>query len=88
MRLRKLSTRDPGQIKDWMEKVLFQGKELPFKITVLGPNVVFWNKEKNIGITNQKVAAQVYLDDSWLRFEGSFEGLIENIHQFKTCQGK
>lgn len=52
-----LSTRDSDQIKDWMEEILFQGKELPFKITVLDPNVVFWNVKKNIGITNRKVAA-------------------------------
>ena len=33
-----LSTRDPTQIKEWVESVLFQGKELPFKITILPPD--------------------------------------------------
>lgn len=83
-----LSTRDPEQIKDWMEKILFQGKELPFKITVLDPSIKFWNAKKNIGITNRKIAAHVYLDDRGLRFEGNFDGLIDEIQDFKTWQGK
>lgn len=83
-----LSTRDPEQIKDWMESVLFQGKELPFKITMLPPDQKFWNEKKNIGITNRKLAAHVYIDDRGMRFEGHFELMIEQLELFKTWQGK
>ena len=83
-----LSTREPEQIKQWMEIVLFKGKELPFKITILPPDQKFWNEKKNIGITNRKLAAHVYIDDRGMRFEGQFDGLIEQLEQFKTWQGK
>lgn len=83
-----LSTRDPEQIKEWMETILFQGKELPFKITVIAPDQKFWNEKKNIGITNRKMAAHIYLDDRGLKFEGIFENLIEQMSGFNTWQGK
>ena len=83
-----LSTREPEQINEWMESVLFQGKELPFKITILPPEQKFWNEKKNIGITNRKLAAHVYIDDRGLRFEGHFEGMIDLLENFKTWQGK
>lgn len=83
-----LSTRDPEQIKEWMESILFQGKELPFKITILPPDQKFWNEKKNIGISNRKLAAHVYIDDRGFRFEGHFDGIIDQLEVFKTWQGK
>ena len=83
-----LSTRDPRQIKEWMETTLFLGKELPFQITILPADQKFWNEKKNIGVTNRKLAAHVYIDDRGFRFEGHFEGMIEQLEQFKTWQGK
>ncbi len=83
-----LSTRDPEQIKEWLERVLFQGKPLPFSITLLPPEQIFWNERKNIGITNRKLGAQVYIDDRGFRFEGHFEGMIDQLELFRTWQGK
>ena len=83
-----LSTRDPEQIKEWMESILFQGKELPFQITILPTDQKFWNEKKNIGVTNRKLAAHVYIDDRGFRFEGHFEGMIEQLEIFQTWQRK
>lgn len=83
-----LSTRDPQQINTWVENVLFRGKELPFEVTVIPPHQKFWNNKKNLGITNRKIAAHVYLDDRGIRFEGTFEGMIDQIENFKTWQKK
>ena len=55
---------------------LFQGKELPFQITILPTDQKFWNDKRNIGVTNRKVAAHVYLDDRGMRIKGHFEGMI------------
>lgn len=83
-----MSTRDPVQIKAWLENVLFRDREQPFSITVVKSGQTFWNVKKNIGITNKKMAAHVYLDDRGMRFEGSFEGLVDQLEKFKTWQGK
>ncbi|MCZ2337557.1 MAG: hypothetical protein LC127_05020, partial [Chitinophagales bacterium] len=83
-----MSTREPDQIKEWMENTLFEGKEMPFKITILSSKARFWNAKKNIGITNRKIAAHVYIDDRGMRFEGSFEGMLEQLEVMKTWQGK
>jgi len=80
-----LSTRDPSQIEPWCRAVLFQGKELPFEITQIPfSHGVFWNKKKNLGITNRKLAADVYLDDRAMLFTGSYHNLSEQIANFKT----
>jgi len=71
-----LSTRVPEQIKEWMRMNLFQGKELPFQITILPTDQKFWNDKRNIGVTNRKLAAHVYLDDRGMRIKGHFEGMI------------
>ncbi|MCZ2100092.1 MAG: hypothetical protein LC107_00975 [Chitinophagales bacterium] len=83
-----LSTREPQQIKTWLEQVLFQGKALPFKITILSPETKFWNSKKNLGITNRKIAAHVYIDDRGMRFDGNFDGMLEQLEVLKTWQGK
>jgi hypothetical protein len=83
-----LSTRDPVQIKTWIESKLFQGKELPFLVTIIPTGQKFWNVRKNLGITNRKMAAHVYLDDRAVRFEGRFEGLTNYIETMQTWQNK
>jgi hypothetical protein len=82
------STRDPCQIKNWIETVLFPDPHKDFRISVLSVGLKFWNAKKNIGITNRKIAAHFYIDDRGLRFEGSFEGLTEQLEVLKTWQGK
>ena len=53
-----LSTREPEQIKEWWDK---QGFSIPCDI--VPDDCVFWNDTKVVGITNKKLAAQVYVDD-------------------------
>lgn len=83
-----LSTRDPAQIKNWIENKLYQGKDLPFQVTIIPYGQKFWNVRKNLGITNRKIAAHVYLDDRAVRFDGQFEGLTNTIESLQTWQHK
>lgn len=68
-----MSTRDPQQIKDWWDKQLFSGG---IKLKVLDFNTVFYNDCDCIGITNRKIAAQLYIDDRAYRYTG------QNIDEF------
>ena len=82
-----LSTRDAAQIEEWCRRVLFQNKELPFEITLI-PNDVekpFWSKKKNLGITNRKLAAHIYIDDRAFKFEGNYDGLMKEVEGFEVC---
>ena len=68
-----MSTRDPQQIKDWWDKQWFSGG---IKLKVLDFNTVFYNDCDCIGITNRKIAAQLYIDDRAYRYTG------QNIDEF------
>lgn len=60
-----MSTRDPQQIKDWWDKQWFS-RGIPVK--VLDFNTVFYNDCTCLGITNRKIAAQLYIDDRGYRY--------------------
>ena len=60
-----ISTRDPQQIKDWWNE---QGFDI--KTKVLDFNTVFYNDCDYLGITNRKIAAQLYIDDRAYRYTG------------------
>lgn len=60
-----MSTRDPQQIKDWWDKQWFSGG-IPVK--VLDFNTVFYNDCTCLGITNRKIATQLYIDDRGYRY--------------------
>lgn len=62
-----MSTRDPQQIKDWWDKQWFS-ESIPVK--VLDFNTVFYNDCTCLGITNRKIAAQLYIDDRACRYTG------------------
>ncbi len=55
-----MSTRDPQQIKDWWDKQWFSGG---IKTKVLDFKTVFYNDCSCVGVTNRKIAAQLYIDD-------------------------
>lgn len=73
------STRNSIQIQEWMKN---QFPDLYFE--QVGKRDFFWNYKKVIGITNRKLPAQIYIDDRGYKFEGSFNGLLEEIQEFKT----
>lgn len=80
-----MSTRDPYQIKEWFEKKIFKpDSEVPFKVTVIDDSVNKWTEKCNLGITNRKLQATVYLDDRGLTFDGNFENFYSKINAFKT----
>ena len=60
-----LSTREPKQIKEWWD---LQGFSIPCEI--IKEDCVFWNRLDTIGITNKKLAAQVYIDDRGYKYKG------------------
>lgn len=60
-----MSTRDPQQIKDWWNE---QGFDI--KTKVLDFNTAFYNDCDYLGITNRKIAAQLYIDDRAYRYTG------------------
>lgn len=60
-----LSTREPKQIKEWWDS---QGFSIPCRIIKTG--TVFWNDLSCIGITKEKIPAQVYVDDRGYKYTG------------------
>ncbi len=58
-----LSTRDPAQIQEWLQK---HAPEL--KTEIITEHQTFWEKRGIIGISRQKIAAIAYIDDRGLRF--------------------
>lgn len=60
-----MSTRDPQQIKDWWDKQWFSEG---IQVKVLDFDTVFYNDCTCLGITNRKIAAQLYIDDRAYRY--------------------
>lgn len=60
-----VSTRDPQQIKEWWDNQVFS-----VKAEVISADNGFFNDCKYVGITNRKIAAQLYIDDRAYRYEG------------------
>lgn len=58
-----LSTREPDQIKEWWDK---QGFTMPLRIIPSGTK--FWNDLLCIGVTREKLPAQVYIDDRGYKY--------------------
>lgn len=68
-----LSTRTPKQIKRYFDNLNYDdpcSSAIPFKYQVIPFwTRVFWNKKGVVGITNRKLAADVYIDDRGCRFQ-------------------
>ena len=62
-----MSTRDPQQIKNWWDKQWFSSG---ISVKVLDFDTVFYNDCDCVGITNRKIAAQLYIDDRGYRYTG------------------
>lgn len=60
-----LSTREPEQIKEWWDK---QGFTMPLRI--IPSETKFWNDLFCIGVTREKLPAQVYIDDRGYKYTG------------------
>lgn len=58
------STRHPAQILDWWCKQKFSMKAM-----IIPNEVEFWNATGDIGITNRKLPAQVYIDDRAYKYD-------------------
>lgn len=71
-----MSTRNPVQIYVWIQK---QIPELTFGLVTQG---TFFNRKDFIGITNIKLAADIYIDDRAYTFKGYFP----DVDKFETYQ--
>lgn len=65
------STRKPKQIKKWWDNQKFT-----LKCKIINKKQKFWNDKKNIGITNFKLPAQVYIDDRAYKYTN------QNVKEF------
>ncbi len=79
-----LSTRNSYQIKEWFDNVVFKDTERLFQTTVIPENIERWEEKCNLGITNKKLQASIYLDDRALTFDGDFDNLIPKLYAFQT----
>lgn len=59
------STREPKQIKEWWDN---QGFSIGCRIIESG--TLFWNDLSCVGVTKEKLPAQVYVDDRGYRYTG------------------
>ena len=59
------STREPTQIISWWNKQGFWCDAVR-----MNDDETFWNELKLVGVTNKKVAAQVYIDDRAYCYNG------------------
>ena len=66
-----LSTRDPKQIKEWWDKL-----PIAMPCEIIDDTCTFYNKLDAVGVTNRKLAAQLYIDDRAYKYEG------QNVMQF------
>ena len=60
-----VSTRDPYQIKEWWDRQLFN-----VAAEVISNDAQFFNDCRFVGITNRKIAAQLYIDDRAYLYQG------------------
>lgn len=58
------STRNPQQIKEWLDKTI-----IGFKNEIINDDTMFWNDLNVVGITNKKLPAQLYIDDRAYKYE-------------------
>lgn len=83
-----LSTRNPYQIKEWFDNVVFKNKESLFSTKIIPDNLNKWEEKCVLGITNRKLVASVYIDDRSLTFDGDFSSLLPKIFSFKTWMNR
>ena len=61
--------------------------KLQFKLKCISVFDKFWNDKENIGITNRKLPAAIYIDDRAMVFTGDWTATLKQIADFKTYQG-
>lgn len=71
-----LSTRKPEQIQEWWYKQCFS-----IQPVIIADEVQFWNNTNEIGITNRKLPAQLYIDDRAYCYKG--QSVKEFFYDFK-----
>lgn len=73
-----LSSRNPNQIKSWFVRE-FKDK-VDFNVVVIPDDEEFWNSD-DVGVTNKKLPADVYIDDRCIKFDG-WENMNDNVDNF------
>jgi len=85
-----MSTRDPDQIKQYLDRYLriyeFNTEKRLFNVEVFPNSQKFWNKQGILGVCNHKAVFDVLLDDRAITYNGNSKDVIEQIINFKTYQ--
>lgn len=88
-----MSTRNPRQVKSWLDRIKFQdyqftmsGLKVPFKYRKIPFWKKFWDVDGVVGITKRKLPATVYLDDRAIKFNGDWPIAFSKCLTFKTWQ--
>ena len=72
------STRPPEEIVGWFYDRVFIGEQLfPFK--KIPDDVVFWEEQLVLGVTNRKLPAVAYIDDRAFLFR-DWEGVLHSFN--------
>lgn len=73
-----LSTREPKQIIEYWNNNIPISKN--FKAVEISDDMKFWNDINNIGVTNRKLPAQIYIDDRAYNFtDQTTDQLIDEL---------
>lgn len=82
----------PG-IVQWMNTTFWQGKEPTFITVPMPEGRIFWDGEmigfdnqKIVAVTNKKISAKYYIDDRAIRFD-NWKGTMENLRFFEQEEG-
>lgn len=75
---------DKAGIAQW----LFEQGFKTYPIDTVDSQIHFWSHKGRLGIANHKMAANIYIDDRAHKFEGTYEGMMDKVKDFKTWQGK
>lgn len=59
------STRNPEQIIEWWKK-----QKINIPVVKIKQDEIFWNDCTIVGVTNRKLAAQLYIDDRAYKYNG------------------
>ena len=74
------STRKPEQIIEWWQK-----QKINIPVVKIKEDEIFWNDCVVVGITNRKLAAQLYIDDRAYKYNGQTakQFILDNSEQIK-----
>lgn len=83
------SNRNPNQIKEWFDNIVYKEKKSLFGSHLFGTKIIpnnidKWDEKCILGITNRKLYSTVHLEDRAMTFDGDFDSLISKLYAFEN----